>query len=864
LLLLLPRPSLAAPAGAWATWHASRVVQMDGYPVFEVDGKPFFLYGAAFFYERIPRDDWQMWLEHYRSDLLINTIDLYVPWNWQEPRPGELDFRGRTNARRDLLGLFRIIHRLGFKVVLRPGPVIRNEWRNGGYPDWLLERPEYDMPLHDVLEGRYPATATLQNQHADAAANEWLHNATHLRYAAQWLHGVLSAVAPYSHDIIAIALDDDQGAYLDNDTWPAPHWHEYINWLKGSVRSTVGRRVPLFINTWQMKVSADSPVWAWTNWYQSDAYRIGVHDRDQIDFTATMVGTQPRVPIMVSEFQAGWLQGADENEPRPADPTNTALALSEFLADGAHGIVNFPVQDTVYPAGWEVPWANWAYDWDAAFFSNLCGPDLGLRFPPTADFGEKVARYGALLARTHPAYDVGIVWPPSLFPSRSQDNSTIAQDAAATIAMLHECHDRGLLCRLVDMRYGTLAGDSRVVLPIVLTPSEEAHLEPRARAALASLESEHRLVATLAGVHEALLSGNHGEASLLLADDGSFAFVVVSDWSRRTRTVGPYVVHLAHRTVRVSSGTLATWGPNTLLIPVDVLATTGTESKGMGSFCDVLSGQQPFTFGNSEFTAGPVAPASVEAWYADDFHDGTRAVGIDNQYVALVLAPNAGARVGMLLPSQHRSNDSVNLALASTAGNYAATVGLFRDATDPEPSPSSRDYIAAATHPIPAGTFNRPYRCSIAHAGPPRAVVRCSYDAPDIPDGGAFFERTLSLRDGGRELTIDERMIPHDRSSSARLKSISGFAFYPGEVLERGPSCVGIFEPSFGRLWRLCWRSSDLASYETRTTRGALIVTLHFKRNDVHMRLGALPVPLEDDAAARALVQSGAEVSPQR
>ena len=28
------------------------------------------------------------------------------------------------------------------------------------------------MPLHDVLEGRYPATATLQNAHADAAAAE--------------------------------------------------------------------------------------------------------------------------------------------------------------------------------------------------------------------------------------------------------------------------------------------------------------------------------------------------------------------------------------------------------------------------------------------------------------------------------------------------------------------------------------------------------------------------------------------------------------------------------------------------------------------------------------------------------------------
>lgn len=858
LALLPPRPAVAAPVGAWATWHTSRIVQIDGYPVFEVDGKPFFVYGAAFFYERVPRDEWETWLEHYRSDLLLNTIDLYVPWNWEEPTEGHLDFRGRTNARRDLVGLLRIIHRLGFKVVLRPGPVIRNEWRNGGYPDWLLERPEYDMPLHDVLEGRYPATATLQNQHSDAAAAEWLRNRTHLHYAANWLREVLSATAPFSHDIVAIALDDDQGAYLDNDTWPAPHWHQYIGWLKRVVRSAAGSRVPLFINTWQMKVTADSPVWAWTNWYQSDAYRIGVHDRDQIDLTAAMVGTQPREPVMVSEFQAGWLQGADENEPRPADPSNTELALSEFLADGAHGIVNFPVQDTIYPAGWEVPWANWAYDWDAAFFSDLCGPNDGERIWPTADFGERIARFGAFLAQTHPAYDVGIVWPPSLFLPASQDNAAIARDAAATITLLHQCHDRGLLCRLVDLRYGTLGGVARVVLPVTLGPSEAARLEPGASAALASLRAQHRIVATLAGIRDKLLSGNRGEANLLLADNGAFAFVVVSNWSSGAQTFGPYILHLAHGTVRIPQHSLDAWGLHTLLIPVGVSRTTYSRAEWISHFCDVLSDQQPFTFGNSEFTAGAVAPTSVEALYADVFHDGTKAVEMNNQQMALVLAPDAGARVGALLKSQHHSNDSANVALASVAGNNAATIGLFRDAVDPEPTPSSRDYIAAATHPIPAGTFNRPYRCSIVQPGRPRAIVSCSYDAPDLPNGGARFERTLSLGDDDRELTVDERMILRDRSSGAHLKSISGFAFYQGDIVERGPSCAGVFEPNEGRLWRLCWRPDDLAFYETRTTRGALIVTLHFRRNDVEMRLGVIPVPLEDDAAARALVQSGA------
>ena len=126
----------------WSTWNTSAVANDRGYPVFTVDGKPFFVYGAAFFYERIPRSQWLPALQTYRI-MGINTIDLYVIWNWHEPSDGVRDFTGKTNPRRDLLGLLQLTHQLGFKVILRPGPVIRNEWRNGGYPAWLLERPEY-------------------------------------------------------------------------------------------------------------------------------------------------------------------------------------------------------------------------------------------------------------------------------------------------------------------------------------------------------------------------------------------------------------------------------------------------------------------------------------------------------------------------------------------------------------------------------------------------------------------------------------------------------------------------------------------------------------------------------------------------
>ncbi|HKU81709.1 MAG TPA: APC family permease, partial [Candidatus Tumulicola sp.] len=49
LLLLRPSAAQAALAPQWSAWNASAIVSDGGYPVFSVDGRPFFPYGAAFF-----------------------------------------------------------------------------------------------------------------------------------------------------------------------------------------------------------------------------------------------------------------------------------------------------------------------------------------------------------------------------------------------------------------------------------------------------------------------------------------------------------------------------------------------------------------------------------------------------------------------------------------------------------------------------------------------------------------------------------------------------------------------------------------------------------------------------------------------
>lgn len=797
-LVAVPRLGVCAPQGTqhWSNWNTSRVILDHGYPVFTVEGRPYFPYGAAFFYERIPRDRWRASMLAYKA-LGINTLDLYCIWNWHAPAQGVLDFNGATDPRRDLLGLLSLAHQLGFKLILRPGPVIRNEWRNGGYPGWLLERRAYNMPLHDVLEGRYPATATLQNRHADAAAAEWLANTTHLDNAASWLREVLHAVEPYSRDVLAIALDDDQGAYLDNDTWPAPHWHAYIGWLRQTVQSVTGRRVPLFINTYEMKVPAASPAWAWGNWYQSNSYRLNDHDLADLDFATGLLQTQPRLPVMQSEFQAGWLQGADEGAPRPSDPASTSLALGELLRDGAHGIVNFPVQDTIDPHGWEAPWANWSYAWDAALTVDL---QAAPRYAPTRAIGDVVRRYGALLARTHVAADAAIVWPPSLFAPGTLSNVDFGELASSTTALQRSCNVRGVSCELVDLA----AIDRRVLqrdrFLLAFPPGFATHVTPPAARMLTALQKSGRLFSSLESVPASGPYRGVPNVALLMADDSSYAFVVAIDPDAVRHHIPSETIRLRRRALKVGGFDVAAGGVR--VVPVGVSAPNVP-------------------------APGP-PPAGSPPPFADP--DGTV---IANSHLRAVFAPFAGARIA---------------ELGDGRTNAATGIGLVRDATFPPQPASSRDYIRGYTHPIAAGTFNRPYACSSEDVLTTRRIT-CSYDAPDLPKGGALFKRTLTLTGAGSELVVGEQFTPHDSRSTDRLESISGFAFVAGDrlITSARRDALGIVHG--GQLAVLRWRSGEVAHVELRRTRGAEIVGLIFTQRRVELRLAAYRITVESEPA---------------
>ncbi|MBC5829118.1 MAG: amino acid permease [Candidatus Eremiobacteraeota bacterium] len=838
-----------------AQFGHSAIVARNGYPVFTVDGKPFFPYGASFFYERLPRSQWRSALLKYK-ELGINTIDVYLMWNWHELRDGDFDFSGRTSPRRDLHALFSTIHALGFKTILRPGPVIRNEWRNGGYPAWLLQRPEYNMPLQDILEGRYPATATLQNAHSDDAAAEWMHNATHMRYASRWLRRVLNEIAPWGDDVLTIALDDDQGAYIDNQTWPAPHLQDYLRTLAAMVRGVTGPAIPLFINTYQMKVTASAPVWAWGNWYQSDALQIGEHDRSQLEFSTGLLQTQADKPVMVSEFQAGWLAPPDDVRARQTDPANTSLALHTMLGMGAHGIVNFPVQDTLYPAGYEVPFANAFYTWEAAV--TLQGTQSA-RFAPTEGFGQIVRSYGRLLADTHRVADAAIIWLTSAYDEHAQTNAQISDLAIRTIAAQQWCRAAELTCDLVDLRFST--ADVLKRYPLLLAPATAlTGLSSTARVALEQYQKNGGHVFTggefgsanpLESVTQAdrLLGKAHAARSIsgvsgatLLADD-SAAKVHFLD-----------VVNYAHtplraRDVVLRDGNYQQTLPSLFVAPRSaLLLPLGVSRGGSAAQTNFLALHRP----RGQHNLIPVRSDAVlptnrikrysrgaVAYAADVYEEGTPSIVMENENVRIIVAPAAGAR-GFVFEDKRNGT------------NAFTTVGALRDDVTLHNKPSNRDYIAQYTHAFSAGTFNRPYKTTILQSGK-RAVVRFIYDAPDVLPAGARFERTLTLEPHFRYFTAEQHVAFHgDVGSAGAQRAVStcslalGSAddvkgsmliltpqprsFSPGASLQLTNGVFGLYDTRTHELATLTWMPHDIEKATVDVKKFSVVTHLTYAR----------------------------------
>lgn len=797
----------------------SRIATVNGSAALLVDGEPFFYFGGAFFYPRIPPERWRESLLALH-DLGVNTIDLYIPWNWHELSDGNFDFDGHSNPRRNLRRLLRLIREQGFQIIVRPGPMARNEWRNGGYPDWLLTRKDYGMPQHDILEGRYPSTATLQNANSDAAAAQWMQNQTHLHYADRWLQAVMHELEPYTNRILAIQVDDDQGAYTDNQTWPAPHFQTYLRWIDGRLRVIAGPSVPTFINTYDMKVPASAPVWAMGNWYGT-AYKLGEHERVELDFNTATLTTQEHYPLGFSEFQAGWLAAPEDPQPRRADASNTALALAEALGWGAHGVISFPLQDTLAPFGWEAPFSNALYAWDAAIPRDPGYADIPSRRAPYHAFGQLIQNWGPQLAATHRSAEIAIAYGVSAVNEHTIDHTQVASITGRFKELLKSCIQRGITCDAVDLRFASDAKlrSFRVLvvppLPRPLIPPIFGHLNALRNAGKTIVDDvpdEHgNGIIALAGREASFgIAANWTDTPWNTGGptrvDGSTFDVpnfTVAPRSARVITLdlrlAAFVQNVGDR--RITTTCLLTHLPNDVIAePTEndctVLVRHGAEVQAitltttrlhLGSLKQepvapalMVPPNPPQTNGVASLAINvrarldgirPVPHGNALAYTNESFGSGDTTVVLQNDLLQAIFVPNGGARLVAL-----QRTDVPGIPLAATNAT-----GALRDDALIQPPYSPTDHIARYTHSYPAGTFNRSYATEVLSASGREAVVRFTYDAPDFLPRGARIEKTISLAAGAPRLVVDERVTfpPGNGVSRQRAVTYSALAIAP-------------------------------------------------------------------------------------
>lgn len=175
-------------------------------------GKPIIPVMGEMHYSRIERDRWEDVILKMKANG-INIIASYVIWNHHEELEGQFDWTGN----KDLRSFIKLVQKHGLWVYPRIGPWCHGEVRNGGTPDWILEKNYLaDRSNHPAYQ---------------AYVDRWY------RQIARQMNGL------YYKDGGPVV-----GVQLENEYWRGKGGEAHILWLKETARK-YGMDVPLYTIT---------------------------------------------------------------------------------------------------------------------------------------------------------------------------------------------------------------------------------------------------------------------------------------------------------------------------------------------------------------------------------------------------------------------------------------------------------------------------------------------------------------------------------------------------------------------------------------------------------------------------------------
>ena len=263
---------------------------------FLLDGKPFQIISGEMHPARIPVEYWRHRIRTAKA-MGVNTIALYVFWNYHERKEGVFDF---TTGNRDIAQFVHIAQEEGLWVLLRPGPYVCAEWDFGGIPPYLLADPE--LKIRSL-------------------------NPHYMRAVERYIAALAPVVRPFLVEnggpILMLQIENEYGSY-GND-------RAYLERLR-QIWTSNGIRGMLY--------TADGPTRYMLEAGHLAGAAVGLDSGTSESDWDLARSLAPHVPIFSSETYPGWLTHWGEPWARPA--LADLLKEVRFLLD-AHKSFNFYV-----------------------------------------------------------------------------------------------------------------------------------------------------------------------------------------------------------------------------------------------------------------------------------------------------------------------------------------------------------------------------------------------------------------------------------------------------------------------------------------------------------------------------------------
>ena len=395
-----------------------------GDKTFMLNGEPFVVKAAEIHYPRIPQPYWEHRIKMCRA-LGMNTICIYVFWNFHEEREGEFDFTGQ----KDVAEFVRLCQKNGMYVIVRPGPYACAEWEMGGLPWWLLKKRDIRL--------REPDPYFMERVRL-----------FELKVAEQLAPLTIQNGGP----VLMVQVENEYGSYGEDKA--------YMSQVRDVIREGWGNDIVLFQCDWSSnfwKNGLDDLVWTMN-------FGTGANIDKQFEKLQSM---RPTAPLMCSEFWSGWFDkwGA-RHETRPADK----------MVDGIDQMLSRGISFSLYMTHGGTSFGHWAGANSPGFAPDVTSYDYDA---PINEWGQPTEKYYLLrdLLQRYSTQKLPAV-PKSPMPTVSVPKFEAREFAPFFMAQVAESTAREpLTMEQMDCGFGMMLYET--TLPAVPTKSvltiNEAH-----------------------------------------------------------------------------------------------------------------------------------------------------------------------------------------------------------------------------------------------------------------------------------------------------------------------------------------------------------------------------------------------------